>query len=226
MKGDGFLGVLGRDVNQDPVRGEVSDGLPEGGASDAVDAQVEVAVELLDDLAGAEAAQEAVASRTRALPSAAARSTTPATSQPVIDPSGSCGRRITSPGLSEKRADSNNGLVGKRNRVVDSGQRDVRGSGCRGQGKHRPDPNHRRGRGPGSAQPPASTTHPATPTGPADLGRRARGPGHERQDVVERATEIAADPDTTDVVFDLRTWCPWRRERSVFSRRAAAAFTG
>src|SRR6478672_6802498 len=50
------------------------------------------------------------------LPSAAGFSTMPATSQPVIDPSGSCGKSLTSPRLRE-RAHPDQGLVGKLHRV-------------------------------------------------------------------------------------------------------------
>src|SRR5260221_2877573 len=56
-EGDRFVVVLGCDVDHDTARGEVLDGEPECGPADAVDDEIEVAIELLGDGGGADAAQ-------------------------------------------------------------------------------------------------------------------------------------------------------------------------
>src|SRR5439155_1108346 len=63
MERDGFVVDLGRDVDDDAVRSEVLDGEAEGAASDPVDDKGEVVGDGLDDLGGAEMAEEVVRSR-------------------------------------------------------------------------------------------------------------------------------------------------------------------
>jgi hypothetical protein len=57
-EGDGFLGALGRDVDDNAVWGDVLDGVPERGTARRVEDPVEVTVHLLDDVSSAQAAQQ------------------------------------------------------------------------------------------------------------------------------------------------------------------------
>ena len=58
LEGDDLVVTLGCDVDDDAMRGDVLDGEAECRASDSVDDHVEVAREGLDDVGGAETAEE------------------------------------------------------------------------------------------------------------------------------------------------------------------------
>jgi len=63
LEGDGFVITLGRDVGDDATRSDVLDGKAECRASDLVDDQVELAGDVLDDVDGAETAEELLGCR-------------------------------------------------------------------------------------------------------------------------------------------------------------------
>src|SRR6266545_1142403 len=58
LESDGLVVTLGRDVDDDAARGDVLDGEAERRAADSVDDHVEVAGDVLDDVGGAQAAEE------------------------------------------------------------------------------------------------------------------------------------------------------------------------
>src|SRR5207249_1633601 len=100
-EGDGLGIILGGDVHQHPTRGQMFDRQPECRPADALQDDVEVTAQFGGDDRGAQAplrtSPTTLVPGGGPLPSAAGRSTTPATSQPAADPGGFPGRSKTSP---------------------------------------------------------------------------------------------------------------------------------